>query len=102
MNTVKCAITGVELEIHNAYRAKFLRQQLFDLIKSENPQITVNSYLDPKIVNDYRGKYLSNLIYQESGELNSVESKVVQSIQNNAILSEDLKPKVEGKQTFGN
>lgn len=91
MNQVTCAISGKVMNIDQAYNAGLLRQQLFNLIRSENPQVTKESYLDPAVVDKYRGLYLSRLISEETGDTNSVEQRVILAIQNNEIITDDLR-----------
>jgi uncharacterized membrane protein len=98
---VKCAVTGVEMTEKEAYTADNLRRQLFDLIVSENPGVTRQSYLAPECVNDYREKYIRNLIKEETGEVNTLQNEVINSIKHSKILSFKIGPEKLQPPTFG-
>lgn len=89
MIKVKCAITGVEMDKRKAYNAGLLRQQLYDLIHKEHPELTKDSYLEPRIVDVYRGKYLARIIKEETGEMDSVEKRVISAIQHDQLVSDN-------------
>lgn len=98
---VRCEISGAEMPVDKAYNAQFLRQQLFDLIQQEHPQVTRQSVLSPEVVNQYRQKYLEQLIEKESGEVTQLQNEVIYSIKNNSILSEHLESELIDQVTFG-
>lgn len=90
MTKVKCAVTGKEMDEERAYRAGLLRKQLYDLIVSENPDVNPKSYLDPALVDAYRGKYLNLLVSEETGEVDDIEQRVISAIRDNRIIADDL------------
>lgn len=98
---VKCEVSGVEMPAGRAYNAQFLRQQLFDLIVEDHPDITRKSVLSPEVVNQYRQKYIERLLEKESGEINRLQGEVLESISHNRILSEHTELEFEEQLTFG-
>jgi uncharacterized membrane protein len=82
-------------------KAKDIREGIFNLIKSEHPDITGESYLTLAELNSYRRLYLSALIIQERGELAMIDRDVMEAIKNNAILTENIQEEIEGELTLG-
>ncbi|MBK7969516.1 MAG: DUF1003 domain-containing protein [Bacteroidetes bacterium] len=78
-----------------------IRKGVFDLIKSDYPQFSENDFISLEQLNQYRRKYLTQLIVQERGELVKIDSDVMKAIQTNAILSENLQTEIDSKITFG-
>ncbi|MBP9082727.1 MAG: DUF1003 domain-containing protein [Bacteroidia bacterium] len=78
-----------------------IRKGVFDLIKSDYPQFSENDFISLEQLNQYRRKYLTQLIVQERGELVKIDSDVMNAIQTNAILSENLQTEIDSKITFG-
>lgn len=82
-------------------KAKDIREGIFNLIKSDHPDITGESYLTLTELNRYRRLYLSALIIQERGELALIDRDVMEAIKNNAVLSENIQEEIEGELTLG-
>jgi uncharacterized membrane protein len=82
-------------------KAKDIREGIFNLIKSDHPDITGESYLTLTELNRYRRLYLSALIIQERGELAMIDRDVMEAIKNNAVLSENIQEEIEGELTLG-
>lgn len=82
-------------------KAKDIREGIFNLIKSEHPEFTDESYLTLAELNSYRRLYLSALIAQEKGELAMIDRDVMEAIKNNAILTENIQDEIEGELTLG-
>jgi uncharacterized membrane protein len=101
LTLVTCAVTGNEMRLKKAYSANNLRQQLFDLIVSEHPQVTRQSYLTPEIVNDYREKYIRNLIEEEYGQVDQLQNEVIHAIKHSKILSYKIGNETVETPTFG-
>lgn len=78
-----------------------IRKGVFDLIKSDYPNFSEQDFISLEQLNQYRRKYLTQLIIQERGELIKIDSDVMNAIQTNAILSENLQTEMDSKITFG-
>ncbi len=81
--------------------ASDLRQGVFDLIKTTYPDFDQNCFLSLDELNHYRRLYLTSLITQEKGELEIIDSVVMNAIKNNTILSENIEEEIESKLTLG-
>ncbi|MBS3913188.1 MAG: DUF1003 domain-containing protein [Bacteroidetes bacterium] len=89
------------MRIQKAYSANNLRQQLFDLIVSEHPNVNRLSYLTPECVNEYREKYIRNLIEEEYGQVDQLQNEVINAIKHSKILSYKIGNEIAEIPTFG-
>lgn len=101
MQKVTCDVSTKTINENEASKGETLRKSLFDLIKTEHPKFSNESYISKDELNSYRNKQLTALIKQEAGELNKLESEVVAAISSNKILSENIEDELEEKLTFG-
>lgn len=66
---VICFVTKKEYDINHCYKADLLREQIFNLIKKDFPDLNYDCYISIEEVNEYRKKYLTQLVEEEKGEL---------------------------------
>lgn len=78
-----------------------IREGIFNLIKSEFSDFSVNSIISVDELNKYRRIYLTKLVEQEKGELANIDLDVLKAIRENSILSENLQYEIEAKATTG-
>jgi uncharacterized membrane protein len=98
---MKSLISNTEIKSGEEVKAHYLREGIFNLIKSENPAFNEDSYISLDELNHYRRQYLSSLITQETGEINALDKDVMDAIKNNSVLSENIEEAIEGEQTIG-
>jgi len=94
-------ITKKEIKKGEAVKVHELREGIFNLLKTDHPDITRDCYVTLEELNHYRRLYLTSLIAQERGELAEVDKDVMDAIKNNSILSENIQDEIEGKLTLG-
>jgi uncharacterized membrane protein len=94
-------ITKKEIRKGEAVKAQELREGIFNLLKTDYPDITKECYITLEELNHYRRLYLTSLITQEKGELAEVDKDVMEAIKNNSILSENIQDEIESKLTLG-
>lgn len=82
-------------------KAKDIREGVFNLIKSEHPDFSKESYITLSELNHYRRLYLTSLIILEKGELAIIDQDVMDAIKNNSILSENIQDDIDAELTFG-
>lgn len=99
--TILSCITKKEIRKGEAVKAQEIREGIFNLLKTEYPDITKECYITLEELNHYRRLYLTSLIAQEKGELAEVDKDVMDAIKNNSILSENIQDEIEGKLTLG-
>jgi len=98
---VSCVVSKDEVDLEQAYKADVLRDSIFNLIRADIPDLKRSDYISVSCLNNYRKKYLERLILQERGELDKLESEVIDSITHNQLLSENIEPEIESRLTFG-
>lgn len=101
MSTNICHITKKPLNPEEGHRGDFIRKELFKLIKNDYPDFNKDSYISFEELNHYRKEYLTSLIKKETGELNILETEVLDAISENTLLSENIERYFEKKITFG-
>jgi uncharacterized membrane protein len=101
MKTVYCDITKQDIPASESYKGSDVRNGIFDLIKKEHPEFGSTSFISKDVLNDYRKRYLTGVIQQETGEISQMEKDVVDAIHNNKILSENIEDNLDEKFTFG-
>jgi len=98
---MKSFISNVEINSGEEVKAHYLREVIFNLIKSEHPAFNEDCYISLDELNHYRRLYLSSLIIKESGEIDALDKDVMEAIKNNSLLSENIEESIGVKQTFG-
>ena len=90
MDTGTCYITKKKFPLNELYKGRFLKNEIFALIKKDNPDFGEESYISIEGLNDYRRKYMASLIKEESTQLGEMENQVLNSITKNELLSRNL------------
>ncbi len=98
---MKSCISNKEINKGEDVKAAYLREPIFDLIKSEHPDFNKDCYITLAELNHYRRLYMAYLISQEKGELENLDNEVMDAIKNNSLLSENIETQIEGSLTFG-
>ena len=98
---MKSCISKTEIKKGEDVKATYLREPLFNLIKSEYPEFSEDCYISLEELNRFRRLYMASLISQEKGEMEDLDQDVMSAIENNSILSENIEEDIEGKFTLG-
>lgn len=77
-----------------------IREWIFIFIKNNFPNMSKTDYISVTELNLYRRLYLTSLIIEEKGELESIDLDVINAIKNNSILSENIQEEIEAKISF--
>jgi len=101
MTTFRSDISNKEFPISERVSAKTLRQSILNLIKIDNPQFSLESFLSVIEVNSYREKYISNYLSGQVGELSQLEKIVLDSLTNKTTLSNKIDDVESNKLNFG-
>ena len=95
------AITGQTLKKKDAVRFDDLRPQLADYIRVHNPKIGHDDYISRQLIDDYRGRYISELLVDERGELSTLEGEVVESLRTHDTLAENVEEDYDEHRSIG-
>lgn len=101
MDTVYCHISQKQIPVSESYRGSEIRDSLRALIRQDHPDFTESSYISIEKLNDYRKRYITQLIELEVGEVSQLEQEVIHAIQANKILSENIEEDINETVTLG-
>lgn len=94
-----CAICGKEARAPMRFGA--LRPALADLLGAEHPDLTANDVLCGDHLNDYRTRYVAELLARERGELSELDRQVVASMAREETVARDVEAAWDDKRTLG-
>lgn len=95
------AVTGHTLKKKDAVRFDDLRPTLAEYIRARNPNIGADDYISRKLLDDYRGHYISELLVDERGELSTLEGEVVESLRTHDTLTENVEEDYDEHRSIG-
>lgn len=95
------AVTGAQLKRKDAIRIDDLRPALVDYLRNQHPSLHADDYVNRKTVDDLRGRYISELLKDERGELSSLENEVVESLRTHDTLAENVEDEYDDHRSFG-
>ncbi|MGM4910357.1 DUF1003 domain-containing protein [Rhizobium sp. 768_B6_N1_8] len=95
------AITGHTLKKKDAFHFDDLRPALADFVRQKHPGIRSDDYISRKMVDDYRGQYIAELLRDERGELSNLEDEVVESLKTHDTLAENIEEDYEEHRSLG-
>lgn len=98
---LKSSISNKGIKESESVTGKDIREGVFNLIKNDYPDFSIDSIISIDELNRYRRLYLTKLVEQEKGELAKIDLDVMKAIRNNSILSENIEPDIEAKRTTG-
>lgn len=96
----KSDISGKEFPQREKVSASLLRRPILEMIRQEKPDFDEQCLLSMSELTAYREKYMSDFLKKELGELDEMEQKVVQSMKDKSLLS-DNPDDDEKDMTFG-
>lgn len=82
-------LSGKDFPEKEKVSAAFVRKPIIDLIKKDAPEFDDNCTLAMSELNFYREKYISDFLQQELGELDDMEQKVVKSLRDKSLVSDN-------------
>jgi uncharacterized membrane protein len=94
-------ISKKEIKKGEAVHAHDIREGIFTMIKADYPEFNSDCAITLEELNHYRRHYLSSLVEQERGELDSIDLDVMNAIKNNSVLTENIEDVIEGRLTLG-
>lgn len=94
-----CAICGKEA--HQPMRFDAVRPEIANLIATDHPDLKPNDHICERHVEDYRTRYVADLLASERGELSDLEKQVVESLAREATVSRDVEAAWEHRRTLG-
>lgn len=100
-STRTCAICGKTFLVRNLVSGEIVRKELAEEIREDVPDWSADMFICREDLAKIRGKYVHNMLESERGELSSLETEVVHSLQEHEILSANVDAELEQHWTFG-
>lgn len=97
----KSDISGLEYPLNEKISAKTIRITILNLIQEEHPDFDENSSLSITELNQFRKKYIHELMGKQLGDLTKLEQTVLDSLTDKATISDKVNNDDEAKSTFG-
>jgi uncharacterized membrane protein len=98
---IMCQVCKKDWPAEEVIPAEMVRQPVYELIRKEHPDWTLEGFICLSDLNHYRAKYVEDVLESEKGELSSLEKEVLRSIQDEALLSRDLNKKFKEQLSLG-
>ena len=98
----RCVICGKEKPAREIVRLDVVRPVLIDRIKTVYPDLSPEGFICIDDLDEYRGRYVAELLRSERGELTRLEHDVVQSLADHETLAENTDAEyAAGHRTLG-
>ena len=97
----KSDISGLEYPLNEKIFAKSIRITILNLIQEEHPDFDENSSLAITELNQFREKYIHELMGKQLGELTKLEQTVLNSLNDKATISDKVNNDDNLKSTLG-
>ena len=99
----KCAITGKEVEDHDAIPLITVRPLLHAFIRRRYPDLRENEAISRAALDELRTAYIEDAMKNEIGEITELEREVIDSFRDRELLSErpETEEEEDRRATFG-
>jgi uncharacterized membrane protein len=101
MKTFRSDISNKEFPISDRVSAKTIRHSILNLIQTEHPQFSHESYLSLSELSHYREKANSEYLVKEVGILTELHKKVLTSVTNHKTLTDKIDGDEDTVSTLG-
>jgi uncharacterized membrane protein len=99
--TVVCQICKKPKKISEVVPAELVRQPLVETIRQTHPDWSSSGFICITDLNQFRAKYVEDVLEKDKGELSALEEQVVRSLKEHELLSSDVNAEFDRKLTFG-
>jgi uncharacterized membrane protein len=96
-----CAITGQALPKGDMVMLHMLRPALAERIRADHPGLGDNALVSRQAVDDYRSRYITELLAAEHGESRALDRQVARSIAKQDTVAMDTDDAFDDKRTVG-
>jgi hypothetical protein len=86
MSTFRSDLSQTEFPLSERISAKTIRGSVLELIQKENPDFNENCHLSISELNNYREKYLSNMMQEQLGDLSTLDKTVLASLNEKKLI----------------
>jgi uncharacterized membrane protein len=100
MSTFISDTSGKEFPISDRVTGNSIRKKILELIRSDHPKFSDDSFLALQELNFYREKYISNCLLTELDELSDLESNVLETLKDQTTITDKVEDDAV-QSTFG-
>ena len=97
----QCQICGRTKPSRRMMPLALVRAALTERIAKDHPELDWHGAICKSHLNDYRTSYVQDILRQEKGELSSLDSAVIESLERNATLASDTERQWRSGATIG-
>jgi uncharacterized membrane protein len=97
----KCAVCDVETDPHELKPLSLISHPVDDLIRTAKPGMTPEAPVCKRCRAEYRRRYMESTLTQEKGELTSLETAVVDSLEKEEVIARNVDAMYTQQFTFG-
>lgn len=84
------AISGSEFPVSERVDGKGIRKEMLAFVMKQHPNFSVENSISVSELSQLREDYVTEMLKSESGELSDLESKVIDSLRHDTLLSEKI------------
>jgi uncharacterized membrane protein len=101
LKTAICHLSKKHLPLSQLVLGVNIRRPIFNLILADHPDFRDDLFVASSLLNGYRNKYLEQMLEKEVGELTSLEKEVLDSIQENELVSTNVEEEIAEQLSLG-
>jgi len=94
-------IKGKKIREADAVPAEIIRPSVYNLIKSEFPEWSDESYISREDLKVFRRQYIENLVKKEAGELSRIQKEVLKGLLEHESVVKNMNQEIDRKLTAG-
>ncbi len=98
---IRCSVTGASLRKSERTTLGMLRPALAERIRADHPELADDDPISRQAVDEYRSRYISELLAAEHGESRTLDQEVARSIAAQDTIAMDTDDTFDDKRTFG-
>lgn len=87
---VSCQICKKQMNMSEALPAELIRRPIIEIIRKTYPDWSSTGFICFSDLDRFRSEYVQNVIEEDKGELSSLEEQVVESLQEQEILTKNM------------
>jgi uncharacterized membrane protein len=96
-----CQICGATGHGADLLPAALIRPSIANEIRKAKRDMDPNGYICRRDLNDFRSRYIHNMLLQEKRELTGLEREVLKSLKEHEIVAQNVEEQFQQKLTFG-
>jgi uncharacterized membrane protein len=101
LETVTCQVCNKQKKMSEVIPAELVSEPVVEIIRKTYPDWSSRGFICISDLNNFRAKYVKEIIESEKGEFSDLEKQVLESIQDEEILAENINLQFEKGLTPG-